>query len=234
MLVRRNYRDLSPDERDRLVQALYHVKSTGLVDQFASDHATHFNHGIHRSSHFLPWHREFVRRFEVALQAFHPEIAIPYWDSTVDTSSSDPLWDNAFLGQFNASWGLNRRLRVTSSSSVLPTPQRLQQTQRLDQYAPYWPDLERAIHNPPHNWVGGVMASAASPGDPVFYFHHCWIDLLWAEWQVKLGHAGPAFFTASGPGVGLNDPLMGWTTTAADVLDHRSLGYDYDRLLPPL
>jgi hypothetical protein len=230
MLPRENYRELSTDGRDRLVQALYHVKSTGIVDQFANDHASHFGHGIHRSSHFLPWHREFVRRFEDHLQAFDPEIMIPYWNSTVDTSPSDPLWDDAFLGQFNAEWGLNRRL----GSDTLPTPQRLQQTQGLDQYAPYWPDLEVAIHNPPHRWVGGVMASAASPGDPVFYLHHCWIDRVWAEWQVSLGHAGPGFFTPSGPGVGLNDPLMGWSTTAADVLDHHALGYRYDFEGPPL
>ena len=228
MPERKNYRDLKTVERDRLVQGFYHVKSTGLIDQMANDHATHFNMGIHRSSHFLPWHREFVRRLEDALQAFHPEIAIPYWNSTIDIQSSDPLWDTTFLGQFDAAWRLNRQLRVTTLASVLPTPQRLQQTQQLDQYDPYWRDLEVAIHNPPHNWVGGVMASAASPGDPVFYFHHCWIDRIWAEWQVSLGHAGPAFFTASGPGLGLNDPLMGWTITPVDVLGHHVLDYRYD------
>lgn len=224
MLVRKNYRDLSTVERDRFVQALHHVKSTGLVDQFANDHAAHFFHTIHRSSHFLPWHREFVRRFEDALQAFHPEITVPYWDSTVDTSPSDPLWDTALLGQFDAAWALNRAL----GSATLPTPQRLQQTQGLGLYDPFWRDLEPFIHNPPHNWVGGVMAGISSPGDPVFYLHHCWLDRIWAEWQVSLGHAGPAFFTSSGPGAGLNDALMGWTTTPDDVLDHRTLDYRYD------
>ena len=224
MLVRKNYRDLSTVERDRFLQALHHVKSTGIVDQFANEHASHFGHGIHRSSHFLPWHREFVRRFDDALQAFHPDITVPYWNSTVDTSPSDPLWDNTFLGQFDVAWGLNRAL----GSDTLPTPQRLQQTLGLNAYDLFWRDLEVNIHNPPHRWVAGVMGGIASPGDPVFFLHHCWIDRVWAEWQVSLGHAGPAFFTPSGPGAGLNDPLMGWATTAADVLDHHALDYRYD------
>jgi tyrosinase len=222
MGVRKNYRKLTDVERDRFVQALYHVKSTGLVDQFADVHATHFSHGIHRSSHFLPWHREFLLRFEHALQEHHPDVTIPYWDSTVDTSPSDPLWDNNFLGQFNSAWGLQRVLGL----DTLPTPQQVETNQERGTYDAFWPELETVIHNPPHRWVGGVMARAASPGDPVFYLHHCWIDLLWTRWQ--LAHPGVPF-VSSGAGVGLNDPLMEWPDrTPADVLDHRALGYRYD------
>ncbi len=76
ILLRKNYRDLTPDELDRFAQALHHVKSTGLVDDFADLHATHFFHTIHRSSHFLPWHREFLRRFEDGLRSFDPDISI--------------------------------------------------------------------------------------------------------------------------------------------------------------
>lgn len=110
MSCRKNYRDLTDVERDRYVQALYHVKATGVVDQLANEHATFFHQGIHGTSHFLPWHRDFLRRFEDALRTYHPDITIPYWNSTVDTSPSDPLWDNAFLGQFDAAWGLGRAL----------------------------------------------------------------------------------------------------------------------------
>ena len=74
MSVRKNYRSLTDVERDRFVQALYHVKSTGVVDQFAEIHHMHFGMGIHRSSHFLPWHREMILRFERELQSFHPDI----------------------------------------------------------------------------------------------------------------------------------------------------------------
>ena len=77
MRCRKDHRDLTPTERDQFVQALYHVKSAGIVDQFASDHEAHFSHA-HGNPDFLPWHREFVRRFEDALRTFDPEISMPY------------------------------------------------------------------------------------------------------------------------------------------------------------
>lgn len=220
MRCRKNYRHLTTVERDRFVQALYHVKAAGIVDQFANDHDTFF-HAAHHSSHFLPWHREFLRRFEDALRTYHPDVAIPYWNSTVDTGPSDPLWDNAFMGQFDAAWGLGRSL----GGATLPTPADVQTVLGLATYDTFWSDLERIIHNSPHNWVGGVMATAASPGDPIFFLHHCWIDLLWARWQLL--HPGAAF-VSSGAGAGLNDAMQPWTTTPADVLDHRTINlYHY-------
>jgi hypothetical protein len=221
MSCRKNYRDLTVVERDRFVQALYHLKSTGFVDQLANEHATFFQMGIHGNSHFLPWHRDFLRRFEDALRTFHPDITIPYWNSTVDTSPSDPLWDNGLLGQFDAAWVLGRAL----GSATLPTPAQVQTALGLGTYDAFWPDLEDNVHNPPHNWVSGVMSSLASPGDPVFYLHHCWIDLLWAQWQLL--NPGAAF-VSSGAGFGLNDPMESVSTTPADVLDHRGINlYDY-------
>lgn len=221
MRCRKNYRDLTSVERDRFVQALHHVKSTGVVDQFANDHDTFF-HDAHHSSHFLPWHREFLRRFEDALRTYHPDVTIPYWNSTVDTSTSDPLWDNGFLGQFDAAWGLGRAL----GGATLPPPDNVQTALGHGTYDVLWPYVEgNALHNPPHNWVGGVMSTAASPGDPVFYLHHCWIDLIWAQWQLL--HPG-APFVSSGAGRDLNDPMTPWTTTPADVLDHRTINlYHY-------
>jgi len=228
MGIRKHYRSLTALERDRFVQALFHVKSTGFIDQFAQIHAQHFFHNIHRSSQFLPWHREMLLRFERALREFHADITIPYWDSTVDRSPSDPLWNNSFLGQFNSAWGLNRAL---GAGGPLPTQQQVEANQGRDDYDTFWRELENPIHNRPHVWVGGVMGDVASPGDPVFYLHHCWIDLLWARWQREHPDAP---FVSSGPGVGLDDPLMEWPDrTPAQVLNHRALGYEYDVLDPP-
>lgn len=222
MGIRKNSNTLDDAERHLFVEALYHVKSTGLIDEFAQMHASHFSHGIHRSSHFLPWHREFLVRFEQALQVHNDGVTIPYWDSTADTSPSNPLWSNEFLGQFDSAWDLQRAL----GSATLPTIQQVNTNQSRGTYGTFWPELERDIHNAPHRWVGGVMAGAASPGDPIFYLHHAWIDLLWVRWQ--LAHPGVPF-EASGMGVGLNDPLMGWPDrTPANVLDHHILGYSYD------
>jgi hypothetical protein len=216
MRCRKNYRDLTVTERDRLVQALYHVKAAGVVDQFAAEHESHFDHGIHRSSHFLPWHREFIRRFEDALRTYHPAVTLPYWNSIADQNPSDPLWDNAFLGQFDGAWDLDRAL----GSATLPSESEMNTALDQGTYDAFWPPLENPVHNAPHRWVEGKMSARDSPHDPVFYLHHCWIDLLWAQWQLR-NPAAP--FVSSGPGAGLNDNLMGYTTTPADVLDHRTI-----------
>ena len=221
MACRKDYRDLTPTEKDRFVQALHFVKANGVVAQFAADHDAHFSHGAHFSSHFLPWHREFIRRFEVALRAYHPAVSLPYWNSTADTSTSSPLWANDFLGPFDSAWGLNRSL----GGATLPTPGDVDTMLGRGTYDAFWPDLETVVHNPPHNWVGGQMASRTSPNDPVFFLHHCWIDMIWAQWQLR--HPGEPF-VADSLSTGLNDPLSGWSTTPADVLDHRTINsYDY-------
>ncbi|MGE5347514.1 MAG: tyrosinase family protein, partial [Acidithiobacillales bacterium] len=31
--------------------------------------------------------------------------------------------------------------------------------------------------------LGGDMATAASPTDPLFFLHHANIDRIWSEWQ---------------------------------------------------
>lgn len=220
MPCRQNYRDLTPTEKQRFVAALHHVKANGTVDQFASEHVSFF-HDAHHSSHFLPWHREFLRRFEVALRQYHPAVTIPYWNSTVDTSPSDPLWASDLLGPFDAAWGLDRELGSASMSS----PDAVDSLLGIGTYEAFWPGAEGPVHNNPHNWVAGVMSSTASPGDPVFYLHHCFIDMIWAQWQLR--HPGAAF-VSSGGGRDVGDPMPPWPTTPADVLDHRTIcSYHY-------
>jgi Common central domain of tyrosinase len=132
------------------------------------------------------------------------------------------LWSENFLGGFDSAWSLGRAL----GSDTLPSVQLVEDTPALTPYGSFSSPLETAVHNPPDRWVSGVMATAASPGDPVFYLHHCMIDLLWAQWQLR--HPGEDRYQASGAGVGLHNPMPPWTTTPADVLDHRSINtYDY-------
>ena len=51
----------------------------------------------HRGPSFLPWHREFLRRFELDLQRVsgNPNLGLPYWDWAADTANPDAskLWD---------------------------------------------------------------------------------------------------------------------------------------------
>jgi tyrosinase len=43
--------------------------------------------------------------------------------------------------------------------------------------------LEGLPHGATHNYLGGHMRSFISPGDPIFFSHHAYIDKLWAVWQ---------------------------------------------------
>ncbi|WP_368734627.1 tyrosinase family protein, partial [Bacillus sp. GbtcB15] len=65
------------------------------------------------------------------------------------------------------------------------------------------------MHNDPHNWVGGVMAGAGSPEEPVFWLHHSNIDRLWAIWQRE--HLNEPYLPTSGTTgadeLGLDDPM---------------------------
>jgi tyrosinase len=85
---------------------------------------------------------------------------------------------------------------------------------------------EKSLHNRVHNWVGGTMAQASSPNDPVFWMHHCMVDRLWARWQ-KRNPSEPYVPGSGGPtGHNLNDPMWPWSTeadppTPAKCLDHR-------------
>lgn len=51
----------------------------------------------HNNAAFLPWHREYLSRFEKALQSVNPNVTIPYWDWT-DPRSVDVIFQPDFLG----------------------------------------------------------------------------------------------------------------------------------------
>ena len=59
-------------------------------------------HPGHRSPMFFPWHREFLRQFEMDLRTVSgdPDMCLPYWDFSRDRSAADPGYPfiNACLG----------------------------------------------------------------------------------------------------------------------------------------
>ncbi|BAZ49039.1 tyrosinase [Nostoc sp. NIES-4103] len=51
----------------------------------------------HGNAAFFPWHREYISRFEKALQSVNPNITLPYWDWT-DAQAWSTIFDPNFLG----------------------------------------------------------------------------------------------------------------------------------------
>lgn len=105
MSVRKNQASLTVIERAAFISAVKTVKANGIYDIFVEQHRTAMlDRNInpvdpaHLGPAFLPWHREYLHRFELELQKIDPNVTLPYWDWTVDNSETSSMWDPDFLG----------------------------------------------------------------------------------------------------------------------------------------
>ena len=295
MAERKSATNLTDDERDSLLAAVLNMKATvvnpndpppqqiSLFDQFAAIHigclsvtvpsGSTVNMG-HQGPAFLPWHREFLLRFEKALVDNGSTIGLPYWDWIDHKGTSAKLFTDEFLGARNGQimtgyfafdapgtsgnafpapawwpaglngWRLKASLTHTFGTTLqrrlntrsLTVPEDIRRLMRITVYHDpgtvtevdpidgslyrnprgFWNRLEagRRLHNFGHGWVGGHMGHPyTSPNDLIFFFHHCNIDRLWAEWQAD-GHAGAPFYPGpeSGEDEGhkLSDAMWPW------------------------
>lgn len=110
--------------------------------------------------------------------------------------------------------GLRRDLGATGS---LPTPEAVISALNL---TPYWREAssetdqggwenhsETELHNPVHAWIGGNMREASSPNDPIFFLHHCYLDLLWERWKHQHPNT-PSFPSPDGEPNGVSDTIL--------------------------
>jgi hypothetical protein len=94
---RKNQAALGSTQRAAFVNAVLTLKASGVYDTYVQIHRD-FMSSAHRGSAFLPWHREYLLRFENDLRAVDSSVTLPYWDWSVDNSPSSSIWDPAFLG----------------------------------------------------------------------------------------------------------------------------------------
>ena len=71
------------------------MHAMAMIDMEASHHSSV---QAHRGPAFLPWHREYIRRFELDLQAIDQRVTLPYWDWTVDNTETSSIWNSDFMG----------------------------------------------------------------------------------------------------------------------------------------
>lgn len=108
MGCRKNQATLTPAEKAAFVAAVLALKAAPSVagtasryDDFVQEHIDSMTGGnvwAHQRPAFLPWHREYLRRYELALQEHDPNVTLPYWDWTVDNSAASSIWDADFMG----------------------------------------------------------------------------------------------------------------------------------------
>jgi hypothetical protein len=118
MGCRKNIYQLTPTELQNFINAVNTLKANGTYDTFVERHdvamhdpsklpndpcgLTTLRNMAHRGPAFGPWHRFFIRDFELALQAIDPTVSLPYWDwaqdATLANPNQAPLWTDAYIG----------------------------------------------------------------------------------------------------------------------------------------
>jgi tyrosinase len=111
-ITRVNYQNLSQAQRQTFIGALLKFKKDGNpatlrnYDTYVNWHLQMMQLPMsqmraHMSPMFLPWHREYLRLWELDLQAVSgdPTLAIPYWNWADPAAGPDEaLWADDFLG----------------------------------------------------------------------------------------------------------------------------------------
>jgi tyrosinase len=185
---------------------------------------------------FLPWHRAYLYRLELALQTKAPAATLPWWDWPASRAAGGvPAAFEDLEGEENPLAGADLPPLLTEAEgwpkhtsrepgepSRLPTKQKVDAILALDDFDDFSKALETQLHNKVHGWVGGSMGWVAIAAyDPLFWAHHTMVDRLWSLWQALHSSRGPR------PGIWGRVLRGGLDLTVGDVLDTHALGYDY-------
>ncbi|ORZ34378.1 hypothetical protein BCR44DRAFT_1514117 [Catenaria anguillulae PL171] len=203
--IRRPYSSLSQKERADYAKAINTMKQSGALDRMTLKHRTGIKY--HMTTQFLPMHRAILKEFEDELIKANPAIqGLPYWDELADSAA--PLSSTMFAtdgvsamqpGALTAPFAgltddsgrvVQRRPRSTISGKFNWIPSSVSMAAALKSFKTFGEMsgvVEVVPYNAYHGMIGGHMGDPRiSPADPVFYLHHCYIDLLWAL-EVKVG-----------------------------------------------
>ncbi|KAK3092296.1 hypothetical protein FSP39_000939, partial [Pinctada imbricata] len=176
-------------------------------DAFANLHTGKTLRSAYHGPNFLGWNRYYLYLFETALRTKDPTVVLPYWDSTLDFNMNDPshtvMFSSEFMGNVDhtgalesgpfMNWGIIRDIGQVGSfmseellESILRNPQTLHHDQIVENGPGASVHTIEGQQNNVHAWVGGRMADRKSaPKDPIFFFHRCFVDLVWELFREK-------------------------------------------------
>ncbi|KAI6175928.1 Tyrosinase-Cu-bd domain-containing protein [Aphelenchoides bicaudatus] len=95
--VRKEYRQMTKDEREAYVKMMNEMQEDGTYRLIGVIHQAA---GVHSGPSFFPWHREFLKRTEFIFRLYNHTLAIPYWDSVLDSylpNPADSVWFSKHL-----------------------------------------------------------------------------------------------------------------------------------------
>jgi tyrosinase len=263
-----------PEDWNSILVGFRTLKQNGVVNSLAALHNEAFTvlGSAHGGAGFLPWHRAFLGMLEHAIQISRNDFSLrlPYWNWAGERVATSAIWTplggstNDGVGTDNCvnSGPFRRALWHWDPSECIvrnilrPVAGEQQASQaQLNNDRTNYPNYEDfrqrtesggSRHNVLHNRFGEAsdMRSGESPRDPLFYFHHCFIDKLWYDWQ-KVHGEGTSNYPSSGEVYNLYSEMGFLTATypspsipllkqptwnrPANLLDVTKLGYTYDR-----
>lgn len=189
---RKEIRVMSNGERNRYFRALNKLKfekidNLGKYDIMVVYHTPEYSPEAHFCAAFLPFHRELLKSLEMALRVVEPDVALPYWDTTLDeglpNARDSVLWSDDFFGNGNgevisgpfANWTtipdarfktpLSNRLKIVRNLGASPFGS-LMKDKDIDtlmakssfrQFSYCVDPFTELIHGSTHMWVGGHM-----------------------------------------------------------------------------
>ena len=209
---------MTTTEREAFHAAMNKLKTEKIDDITKYDllviyHTPQESPGAHWGPAFLPFHRELLKQLEVALRQVDPNVALPYWDSTLDQGLPTPadsiIWSEQLFGNGDGEVNIGpyANWQSTHELSFVPGMKKLFRGVGESQFGGQFKaaDVEfvmarehfneltacvdptfELVHGLVHMFVGGFMADISiSPNDPTFFFHHNFMDNLWEEWRLR-------------------------------------------------
>ena len=80
-------------------------------------------------------------------------------------------------------------------------------------------------HGLGHNAVGAVMGDvASSPGDPIFFLHHAFVDRMWRKWQIKQDSRLRTISGCATPGSNCQPLTLDTKLTSMGIKEDRVVG----------
>ena len=240
---RKNAATATQAERDAYRDAILAVGSQPQYVFFGGVSYWHKQDEVHQSGPsnrhatpaFLPWHREYVNRYEVLLQEYEPTLKLLYWDWTTNGLS---LFNSSFMGASSGSIG-SPFLPTLAPPSVsrnvggAPLPGTPDATVLAPTTYANFDNIEGNPHNGSHVYIGGNMSSVPTAAeDPFFFLLHGNVDRLWSRWQRNnafTSRLDPTqtygtltgnvnITTAMGPWNGTGTPIQPWTMAGGYIV----------------
>ncbi|XP_060569899.1 putative tyrosinase-like protein tyr-3 isoform X2 [Ruditapes philippinarum] len=207
--TRREVRTLSEEEWQNVTDVFGELFKAGVLQSFARLHGK-AKLRAHKGGAFLPWHRVFLAHFEQEMKKINPSVSLPYWDYTTDYEIPQPyesvLWTPCFFGEnndtvlsgpFKFMYGahgaiISRRLAENFYSTRLINKADIE---RLKDFCGYKDITTGAVkeetdhnletlHDSVHDYIGGDMGVVENSAyDPIFWFHHAFIDYIWESFR---------------------------------------------------